>query len=1319
MRGLMCLGVDPGPDLLPPVSHENPRGFFEDEPMVALSDRVLASIGLRWDSIGLIQEEAWRQPDVAAHELEAVRSIRERFDGIPTWGFKNPRTARLLPFWRRVFGHLGRDDAYLIVVRNPISVARSLAARNGIGARRAHVLWLLHMTESVLHTRGRPRVCIDYDDLVDDPARQLDRVAGALGLPTPDSVPEAVDEFTERFLSDTLRNSRYAPADLELDATVSTLASSAYATLLRWARDDDPPSAAQLQRGFGRIHAQLRALEPVLAEADDLEERRRALELDLAERGHRIHALQLAERERSERLDAQKTALASHAERIATLEESLREATARVDDERARTEQESARARDERARAESKAAEVVAAASEAARLRAERNARQQRLEEIEAALETARQARLEAERTRAASEEALREARDELEAAGARHDSLLAEAAALRSDVERLRDTTRRALRSAESAARSGEARSAALEAELREARARADEQRESAEALERALQDSGAELEGVRSREEALRAEVARWVHRDLSHLTRRLVDAADALERTRTWRLAALGQRAMCRLRRRPWVDGAAQLRRVAGELHRQAGLGHGDARFLAQLADDVRTTVLALTSGEIFRLSRTAARARRALMRRGPEDGPIELLRNRAGELAFHFQHLAESPFAAAETMPAETGTEELDVAGIVDVVVPVHDAREATLRCLDSVFEARNSTPFEVVVVDDASRDRALVRALDELEQEGRIRLLRNPTNLGFPSAANRGMALHPDRDVVILNSDTRVHGSWLDRLRTHATGDWRVATVTPLSNNAEICSYPELCRSHPMPDAAALAELDEAAAEANAGHHVALPTAVGFCTYIRRQALREVGSFDVRRFARGYGEENDFSLRARAHGYQHLLATDVFVAHEGGASFSTAKEELIARGLRVLDELYPGYHAEVQSFIAADPVRAARRRIDARRLGVTGPTILLVTHALGGGTARHVRELAAHLAADGIDSLLLSPASGSGVRLSRPGGESGDNLVFDLPRELDSLTDTLRRLDVRHVHVHHTLGIDDTVHRLPSLLGVQYDVTLHDYAAVCPRVHLVDDRGHYCGLPETDECRACVKRNGSVAGYEVDVARWRSRHAAFLAGARRVLVPSQDVRRRLAPLLPQASWLLRPHPERYRSAVRAPRRRARRRRRIAVLGAVGPEKGSAVLAACAADAARRTLPLEFRVVGYTDRDEELRATGCVDVSGAYAEEDLSRLIERAGCDLALFPAVWPETHCYVLSAALDHRLYPVCFDLGAIADRVRDLGWGDVLPLGTDPSAINDHLLAVRVPALPHDDLPSRLDVAYDDYLREYYDGLEL
>src|SRR5512141_1507943 len=209
-------------------------------------------------------------------------------------------------------------------------------------------------------------------------------------------------------------------------------------------------------------------------------------------------------------------------------------------------------------------------------------------------------------------------------------------------------------------------------------------------------------------------------------------------------------------------------------------------------------------------------------------------------------------------------------------MIDVVIPVYGGVQQTRRCVESVLACTPRVEAEVVVVNDASPEPAIASYVAQLADEGRITLLTNEENRGFVQSVNRGMALHADRDVVLLNSDTEVANDWLERLRSAAHRHPDVATVTPFSNNATICSYPFEGWSAALPGMLGLAALDRLFARTNTGLTVELPTAVGFCMYIRRDALQALGAFDAERFGRGYGEENDFCMRALKAGWRNLL-----------------------------------------------------------------------------------------------------------------------------------------------------------------------------------------------------------------------------------------------------------------------------------------------------------------------------------------------------------------------------------------------------------------------------------------------------------
>ena len=182
-------------------------------------------------------------------------------------------------------------------------------------------------------------------------------------------------------------------------------------------------------------------------------------------------------------------------------------------------------------------------------------------------------------------------------------------------------------------------------------------------------------------------------------------------------------------------------------------------------------------------------------------------------------------------------------------------------------------------------------------------------------------------------------------------------------MTPLSNDATILSYPDRGGGNDVPDLAETARVDALARRVNGGCAIDIPVGVGFCMYIRRACLDAVGLLRADMFAQGYGEENDFCLRARHLGWRHVAAPGVFVAHVGGHSFGTAARHLRARNAALLERLHPGYAELIAAHAEADPLAEARRRLDlarwraARRRG--GEAVVLITHAAGGGVERQI------------------------------------------------------------------------------------------------------------------------------------------------------------------------------------------------------------------------------------------------------------------------------------------------------------------------------------------------------------------------
>lgn len=623
----------------------------------------------------------------------------------------------------------------------------------------------------------------------------------------------------------------------------------------------------------------------------------------------------------------------------------------------------------------------------------------------------------------------------------------------------------------------------------------------------------------------------------------------------------------------------------------------------------------------------------------------------------------------------------------------VVIPVHGQRELALSCIESVLDTI-SAPNLVIVVDDASPDPMLRDALDGLARRRRITLLRNARNLGFAASVNLGLRASGARDVVLLNSDTLVPPDWLERLRDAAHAAPDIGTVTPLSNDASILSYPDPTARNPAPDRLGTKRLDSLARLVNGTETVDIPVGVGFCLYIRRDCLNAVGVLRDDIFAQGYGEENDFCLRARRLGWRHVALPSLFVPHLGGQSFNQAAPHLRARNAGLLESLHPGYNALVQDFLALDPLAPFRRRLDQRRWSVQRArrqdSIIMVTHDASGGVEQRIRLAVADHQEQGRTTIVLRPArladGGSAVELSL-GTERFPNLRYRLPEEMPALIRWLRRQRPVRAELHHFLGHHGALRNLSAALGVPFDVHVHDYGWFCPRVVLVDGHGRYCGEPALPGCQACVADHGRLDQDDTPVATLREQSAAVLSGAERVITPSADTAGRIARHFPGLRPVVVPHQDDASLPHRLPRAvTARLRWRVCVLGGIGVHKGYHVLLACARDAAERDLDLEFIVVGTTIGDTRLLDTGRAFITGSYEAAQAIDLVMRQDADLGFLPSIAPETWCMSLTELWRAGLRVAAFDIGAPAERIRNTGRGFLLPPHLPPGAINNALV---------------------------------
>ncbi|MCJ2010419.1 glycosyltransferase [Methylobacterium sp. J-092] len=619
---------------------------------------------------------------------------------------------------------------------------------------------------------------------------------------------------------------------------------------------------------------------------------------------------------------------------------------------------------------------------------------------------------------------------------------------------------------------------------------------------------------------------------------------------------------------------------------------------------------------------------------------------------------------------------TGMNEADVV----VIMPVYQGYNETLDAIYSILCAQQKTKYHLIVIQDNSPDLTLIDDLRSLSIKCQFSLVENESNEGFVSTVNKGFSISSGRDVVIINSDTVVYGDWLDRLRYHTLKQNNVGTVTPFSNNATVFSYPDPTQNNVLAIELSSHELDSLTRSANWQNSVEVLTGVGFCMYITANALKKVGDFDVESFGKGYGEENDFCMRVKQVGMTNLHALDVFVYHKGQVSFGNFTAGLMSEGSQKLNCKHPNYDYELARWVKADPARNARRRLDAHRLvNAAGDQYIVLFHSKAdGGIKTHLDELVEIFNESKLNviSVELDPRRESRLKiylLNTPQPYVREDVSFDMYD--DFAAEFFDTLSPKLFHI-HSLGrmsnADlDRFDLLISMLDCPIYFTVHDFGSICLRYNFVREDGQFCNNNSNIPCDQCNWADKHVWSMADKIHRYNL--FSDILSKCNLIAPSIFAGERLNKAFPLITYHHRPHPRKLKTSNFISYPNEDRYRRIVIIGAIGPHKGSDLVAAVASHVKDAALNLEFHIVGYSDIDAKLESLN-VKLHGSYTDEDEAiDLIQKIRPHAAWLPSICPETYSYTLDIALRAGVPPIVFNLGAMAERVEKIGWGIVLP----------------------------------------------
>lgn len=632
----------------------------------------------------------------------------------------------------------------------------------------------------------------------------------------------------------------------------------------------------------------------------------------------------------------------------------------------------------------------------------------------------------------------------------------------------------------------------------------------------------------------------------------------------------------------------------------------------------------------------------------------------------------------------TLFSSEGRQERAAKARVTIIVPIHNAASRLRRLLERLTRGID-VDHRILLVDDASTDPDIPPILNEfLERTPTSTRVTFETNRGFVAAVNHGLSVARETGshAIILNSDTLPPTRpWVGRLLAPILNDDTVASVTPLSNTAEIASVPApgivSDMTGAMVDALDLAA-DRFGATARA---VNIPTGIGFAMAMNARYLEKLGGFDPV-FGRGYGEEVDWCQRARAAGGRHVLATSVFVGHDGGASFGPEKRARIDAAARIISARYPAYDRDVRDWSVAAPHAPQRAALSLAWLGavVTKPVPIFVGHVLGGGAELALqREIKTTLASGAPGVVVLRLGGEVETRLEIVGQAFRHDLRVPETGLLHALLEPLRRRSVIYscaVGARNPAEVPRLLLDLASGRDASLELRVHDYFMISPSYCLLNAGGCFSGVPDSRTEDPAHRSNEINGGIGPSLAQWQARWADVIRRADSITAYSRSSADILATAYPVAAGKTAVIPHDMSGLPPTPMKPGGQS--IGVLGGINAAKGAEVLIRLARHFRRTDSNRRLVIVGELDPDFSLPAPHRI--TGRYTPADISRIAAQNDVGLWLIPSVWPETFSFTTREALATGLPVLTFGLGAQGEAARAAPNGKVLRIQPDEIA---------------------------------------
>jgi len=640
--------------------------------------------------------------------------------------------------------------------------------------------------------------------------------------------------------------------------------------------------------------------------------------------------------------------------------------------------------------------------------------------------------------------------------------------------------------------------------------------------------------------------------------------------------------------------------------------------------------------------------------------------------------------------------------------VTIVVPIFNAYDEVLQCLNSILKY----PFDdLLLINDCSTDKRILPALIEFKKKSptKIKVVNNKTNLGYTKNVNKAFEL-TDNDILLLNSDTIVSPNWLFYFKYYAYSSSSVGTVTAVSNNAGAFSI----QLKKQPSSLSFESFSRQ--YAHSSHFTySVPTGNGFAMYIKKDLLNAIGKYNELKYPIGYGEENDFCMRAMRYGFINLVTTKILIYHHKSKSFKSKAQELKKSGAKKLIDDFPHYkylitessffnknknplpqknHINIpfgnDLLLKNDISNASNNTLKGRpsKINPKLKTILFVLSNFNGGTSDTSLDFARGL--EGLYNIYFLSYYRNELKLFsffKNDLRLIENILVPSQKILiendllftGQFIKILVNYSIEKIHFRQFFYYPKNLFDCLRKLNMPYLLSLHDHFAFCPQHNLLDSNLKFCNADCTNS-----KSNEDCNAYFFDfsnkiklkdhyVKNWRQEMLSVLSQSEHIFVTSgfqyellkkiypsilnqvsvvpHQVKKHNIKLLSKNSWVYNKIPI------------------LLVLGNVGKHKGLDIISKLI-ELQEKEQCYQIKIIGSYAKYDKSELNLKKHYLGTYTEDTLNNLVHKLKPALYFQPSLCAETFSRTLSEAIYFGLPSISFDIGAQSERIREnnIGW---------------------------------------------------